>query len=40
MANVSQIVTADRSQLLEWVGRVPERKLHEVFAGIDTLFGR
>lgn len=40
VANVSQIVTLDRSQLREWVGRVPDTKLEQVFKGIDIVLGR
>lgn len=40
VANVSQIVTLDRSQLLEWVGRVADTKLEQVFKGIDLVLGR
>ena len=40
VANVSQIVTVDRSILTERVGRVQPSKLELVLAGIDTVLGR
>ncbi|MDY0088481.1 MAG: type II toxin-antitoxin system PemK/MazF family toxin [Coriobacteriia bacterium] len=40
VANVSQIVTLDRSALTERVGAVPETKLDLVLFGIDVLLGR
>ena len=40
VANVSQIVTLDRSLLTERVGNLAERKLMLVLAGIDLVLGR
>jgi mRNA interferase MazF len=40
VANVSQIVTIDRSQLLERAGRVSKAQLEEVLAGLDVVLGR
>ena len=40
VANVSQIVTVDRSILSERVGSIPPSKLELVLAGIDTVLGR
>jgi mRNA interferase MazF len=40
VANVSQIVTLDRSLLTERVGRVSKRQLELVFAGMDLVMGR
>jgi mRNA interferase MazF len=40
VANVSQLLSADRSQLTERVGKVARRKLELVFAGIDAVLGR
>jgi mRNA interferase MazF len=40
VANVSLIVTLDREQLIERVGKVAERKMALVFAGIDAVLGR
>lgn len=40
VANVSQILTIDRSLLLERVGRLQARKLKLVLAGIDVVLGR
>ena len=39
-ANVSQIVTIDRSQLLERAGRVSKAQLEDVLAGLDVVPGR
>jgi mRNA interferase MazF len=40
VANVSQIVTLDRSLLTERVGRVSKKQLELVFAGLDLVMGR
>ncbi len=40
VANVSQIVTLDRSMLTERVGKVPGNKLELVLYGIDVVLGR
>jgi mRNA interferase MazF len=40
VANVSQIVTLDRTLLVERVGKLPKPKLHLLFAGIDVILGR
>jgi mRNA interferase MazF len=40
VANVSLIVALDKAQLTERVGRVPQRKLELVLAGIDVVLGR
>ncbi len=40
VANVSQIVTLDKSELTERAGSVPAAKLELVLAGIDTVLGR
>ena len=40
VANVSQVVTLDKSALSEKVGRVPAGKLGLVFTGIDIVLGR
>jgi mRNA interferase MazF len=40
VANVSAIVTLDKSLLTERVGRLPGTKLKLVLIGIDTLLGR
>jgi len=40
VANVSQLVTLDRSQLRRRVGRMPPRLLELVLAGIDVALGR
>jgi len=40
VANVSQVVALDKSNLTERVGRLPSPKLELVLAGIDTVLGR
>ena len=40
VANVSQLVTVDKAMLTERVGKIPERKLELVLAGIDVVLGR
>lgn len=40
VANVSQIVTLDRSLLTDRVSRLPRRKLELILAGIDIILGR
>jgi mRNA interferase MazF len=40
VANVSQLVTLDRSSLDERVGRLSTAKLQLVLAGIDVVLGR
>lgn len=40
VANVSQIVTLDKSQLAERTGTIATRKLENVLAGIDVVLGR
>jgi mRNA interferase MazF len=40
VANVSQLVTLDKSTLTERVGKVPAAKLELVLAGIDVVLGR
>ena len=40
VANVSLIVGLDKAQLTERVGRVPQRKLELVVAGVDVVLGR
>ncbi len=40
VANVSQIVTVDRSTLTERVGHLPPRLLQLVLGGIDVVLGR
>jgi mRNA interferase MazF len=40
VANVSQLVTLDRSALGERVGRLSRKQLALVFAGIDLVLGR
>ena len=40
VANVSQIVTLDKSQLTEAVGKLSQRKLGAVLAGIEVMLGR
>jgi len=40
VANVSQIVTLDRTALSERAGKPPSRKLELVLSGIDVVLGR
>lgn len=40
VANVSQIVALDRSQLTECVGKVGSRQLDAILNGIDVILGR
>ena len=40
VANVSQIVTLDRSLLTERVGRVSKKQLELIFSGVDIVLGR
>jgi mRNA interferase MazF len=40
VANVSLIVALDKAQLTERVGRVPQRKLDLVLAGVNAVLGR
>ena len=40
VANVSQIVTLDKSQLTEAIGKLSQRKLDAVLAGVDVMLGR
>ncbi len=40
VANVSQIVTLDKSMLTERAGKVPTKKLELILAGIDVVLGR
>lgn len=40
VANVSQIVTIDRTQLIELGGRISKKQLEDVLAGVDVVLGR
>ena len=40
VANVSQIVTVDRDMLIERAGKLSEKKLGLILAGIDVVLGR
>lgn len=40
VANVSQVVTLDKADLTERVGRLSTAKLDLVLAGLDTVLGR
>lgn len=40
IANVSLLVTVDRSVLTERVGKISQRKLNRVLAGIGVVLGR
>lgn len=40
VANVSQIVTLDKSLLTERTGKLPKSRLESILSGIDIIFGR
>jgi mRNA interferase MazF len=40
VANVSQLVTLDKSLLTEHVGKLPAAKLRLILSGIDVVLGR
>ncbi|MFM9194467.1 MAG: type II toxin-antitoxin system PemK/MazF family toxin, partial [Planctomycetia bacterium] len=40
VANVSQLVTLDKRQLTERVGKIPKRQIEAIFSGIDLVLGR
>jgi mRNA interferase MazF len=40
VANVSQIISLDKSLLSERVNKLPQRKLELLFSGIDLILGR
>lgn len=40
VANVSQLVTIDKRQLTERVGKVRKRQMESIFSGIDLITGR
>jgi mRNA interferase MazF len=40
VANVSQIATVDRADLIEKVGKVSRQDLESILAGIDIVLGR
>ena len=40
VANVSQILTLDRSVLDEWAGRLPPARLRVIVQGVNVVLGR
>jgi mRNA interferase MazF len=40
VANVSQIISLDKSLLSEFVGKLPRHKLELLFSGIDLVLGK
>lgn len=40
VANVSLVIAVDKSLLIERTGKISQRKLELVFAGIDVILGR
>jgi mRNA interferase MazF len=40
VANVSQLVTVDKRQLIERMGKVPKRQMESIFSGIELIMGR
>jgi hypothetical protein len=40
VANVTLITTIDRASLEDWSGAISERRLGQVFDGLDLVLGR
>jgi mRNA interferase MazF len=40
VANVSQLITLDKSLFTERVGKIPRPKIQLLFSGIDVILGR
>jgi len=40
VANVSQLVTLDKTELIERMEKLPRRTLEQVLSGIDVVLGR
>lgn len=40
VANVSQLMTIDKAELIERMGKLPKRTLELVLSGIDVVLGR
>ncbi len=40
VANVPQVVTVDKRQLTERVGKIPRRQIEAIFSGIELVMGR
>jgi mRNA interferase MazF len=40
VANVSQLVTIDKRQLTDRVGKIPKRQMEAIFSGIDLIMGQ
>jgi mRNA interferase MazF len=40
VVNVSRLVTLDKRQLIDRVGKVPKKQMESVFSGIDLVMGR
>jgi mRNA interferase MazF len=40
VANVSHLVTVDKRQLTERVGKIPNRQMEGIFSGIDRIMDR
>jgi mRNA interferase MazF len=40
VANVSQVVALDKTQLTEQAGKIPRRQLDLILSGIDVILGR
>jgi len=40
VANVSQLVSIDKRQLTDRVGKIPKRQMEAIFSGIDLIMGR
>ena len=40
VANVSQLVTIDKRQLIDRAGKLPRKQMESIFSGIDLIMGR
>jgi len=40
VANVSQLVTIDKRQLIDRAGKLPRKQLESIFSGVDLIMGR
>jgi len=40
VANVSLIVSLDKEQLVEWIGKLSRRQLEAILSGVDVILGR
>jgi len=40
VANVSQLVTIDKRQLIDRAGKLPRKQMESIFSGVDLIMGR